>query len=94
MKIEVNMTTSAEMLEVTNWWAKSPEFALKALRSQLEAAQVIWPEQLQGYEIARRSKRSAGEAGGNARAEALSPERRSEIASDAAKARWGDKGAA
>jgi hypothetical protein len=94
VKIEVNMTTSADMFEVVQWWAKSPDFALKALRAQLEAAQVIWPEQLQGYEIGRRGKRTAGEAGGHARAEALSSERRSEIASEAAKARWGDKGAA
>ncbi len=35
-------------------------------------------------------KRSAGKAGGVARAAALSPERRSEIATDAANKRWAD----
>ena len=93
MKIEVNMTTNTEMFEVVQWWAKSPDFVLKSLRAQLEAAATIWPE-LKGYEIIKRgksSKRTAGEAGGHARADALSPERRSEIASDAAKARWGHK---
>lgn len=85
--------TADDRLEVNRWWAGSPEFVISTLRTQLEAAQAIWPE-LQSYELTKRSKRTAGEAGGHARAEALSSERRSEIASEAAKARWGDKGAA
>ena len=36
--------------------------------------------------------RLGGKKGGRARAEALSPERRSEIAKKAAQARWGKKG--
>ncbi len=40
-------------------------------------------------ETARPSRAGAGRKGGDARAAALTPERRSEIASDAAKTRWG-----
>lgn len=88
MKLGVNMTGSENELDVGHWWARTPEFVIESLSKQLQAAQAIWPE-LKGYEVAKkRSKRTAGEAGGHARADALSVERRSEIASNAAKARW------
>lgn len=89
MKVEVNMQPD-DKFYVSGWWATSPEFVLSSLRQQLEAASAVWPE-LAGVEIEKPRSRSkaAGRAGGMARAGALSPERRSEIASEAANARWG-----
>lgn len=90
MKVEASMNPKDEF-HVSSWWANSPEFVLSALQRQLEAASAIWPE-LSGHKIGKtrlRSKTLAGTNGGHARAAVLSPERRSEIASDAAKARWG-----
>lgn len=45
-------------------------------------------------EAARSLSRRGASAGGRARAQALTPERRSEIARGAAQARWGKKGGA
>ncbi len=89
MKVEANMNPVDEFY-VNGWWAKTPEYVLISLQRQLEAASAVWPE-LAGYRIEKprsRSKADAGAAGGVARAAALSPERRSEIASEAAKVRW------
>lgn len=91
MKVDVSMTTQSDMFEVQNWWAKSPDFVLASLQKQLQAASAIWPE-LAGYRLTNAGtsrKGEAGKAGGAARAATLTPERRSEIASEAAKARWG-----
>lgn len=43
MKVEVSMTKVDEF-DVSTWWAKSPDFVISTLRSQLEAAQAVWPE--------------------------------------------------
>lgn len=95
MRVEVNMKPEEEF-HVSSWWATSPEFVLNALRKQLEAASAVWPT-LADFKLDKprsRSKAERGASGGRARAGVLSPERRSEIASDAAKARWGtDTGA-
>lgn len=88
MRLDVSMDTEDEFT-VTTWWAKTPEFVIKTLAQQLEAATAIWPE-LEAYRITMRTARARGVMGGEARAAALSPERRSEIASSAAKARWGN----
>lgn len=89
MKVDVNMHPMDEF-HVSSWWVNSPDSIVSVLRKQLETATAIWPE-LAAYKIEKRqsrSKASAGVKGGEARAAALSPERRSEIASDAAKVRW------
>lgn len=92
MQVSVDMDDPSKF-RVASWCAKSPEFVITALRSQLEAAQAVWPELTQYTVVERknriRSDSARGQAGGIARAAALSAERRSEIASDAAKARWG-----
>jgi hypothetical protein len=44
MKVDVNMTTDEDKLHINAWWAKTPEFAVEALRRHLQAAAVIWPE--------------------------------------------------
>jgi hypothetical protein len=46
MRIEVNMTIEEQKLAICSWWASSPAFALETLRSQLEAARILWPEEL------------------------------------------------
>lgn len=88
MRMSLSMRAENE-LNVAGWWTKSPDYVIQSLQSQLESAQAIWPE-LAEYTLAKRrpGKARGGRAGGNARAAALSPERRSEIASEAAKARW------
>jgi hypothetical protein len=55
MRVDVNMTTDQEY-HVGSWWAKSPEFFIEALKSQLGAAQVIWPE-LNEFVITKRRSR-------------------------------------
>src|SRR5260370_41621614 len=90
MRVDVSMIPKDDF-HVSSWWAGSPELVLNALQRQLEAASVIWPE-LSGFKIEKprsHSKARVGIAGGVARAASLSSERRSEIASEAAKARWG-----
>lgn len=91
MKVDVSMTSQSDTFEVQNWWAKSPDFVVASLQRQLQAASAIWPE-LAVYRLVKAGtsrKGDAGKAGGDARAANLTPARRSEIASDAAKARWG-----
>lgn len=91
MKIDVSMSTEENRFYIHSWWATGHDFVVETLQKQLEAASAIWPE-LRNYTVAKkrnRTKGDAGKAGHNARAAALTPERRSEIASDAAKARWG-----
>ena len=46
---------------VNSWLAKSPDFVLKALRAQLEAATAIWPE-LDQVKIAKRRVRASAVA--------------------------------
>lgn len=91
MKVDVSMDPE-DKFHVSSWWAKTPDGALDGFRQQLQAAAAIWPE-LADVKIEKRyrsnSKAESGTTGGHARAAALSPERRSEIASEAAKARWG-----
>lgn len=91
MKIEFSMT-STDLFEVNSWWAKTPEFFLRTLQGQLEAAAAIWPE-LKKYEIrARQSNVASRAAGGHARAESMTQEQRSEAARKAANTRWsGDR---
>lgn len=88
MRLDISMSTEKTEFTVSSWWAKTPEFAIDSLRSQLEAATVIWPE-LARYQITERaSRKERGTSGGHARAAALTPERRSEIATKAAETRW------
>ena len=93
MKVDVNMSPE-DKFYVSSWYATEPEWLVSTLCQQLEAATAIWPE-LKEYKIEKRrshkntSQASRGAKGGHARATALSPERRTEIASEAAKARWG-----
>lgn len=90
MKIEVDMDNQ-EKFTVGRWWATSPEFVLESLQQQLEAAAAIWPE-LAAYRFVWHAPRMrAGAMGGHARAKALTPEQRSEIASKAANTRWQDR---
>lgn len=94
MRVDVSMTTDKEEFHIGSWWAKAPDFVVGALRAQLEAAQAIWPE-LREYTLVKKpppkaSQAARGAVGGDARAAALSPERRSEIAKDAANKRWGN----
>ncbi len=83
MKVDVSMATE-DGFHVSSWWAKSPDFVLDSLRKQLEAASAVWPE-LALFKVEKprsRSKAERGVQGGNARAVALTPARRSEIASE------------
>lgn len=91
MKIDYAVSNDDEF-HAGSWWAKSPDFVLKTLRTQLEAAAVIWPE-LGRYRIdpAATSKATRGRQGGFAAAAKLSPEERTDRAKAAAHARWGDK---
>jgi hypothetical protein len=89
MKVEVSIAMVNELV-VYGWSARAPETVISSLCKQLEAAKAIWPE-LANFRIEKRRSRSKsdrGAKGGLARAAVLSPERRSEIASEAAKARW------
>lgn len=88
MRVDVSMNPLKQEFHVSSWWAGEPDFLIKALQSQLEAASAIWPE-LKNYSIAKRPGQRGGKVGGDARAAALSPERRSEIAKEAANKRWG-----
>lgn len=54
MRIEVTMENERE-LRVASWWAKSPTFVVNTLRSQLEAAQAVWPE-LREFELSAKAK--------------------------------------
>lgn len=89
MRVSV-MVVAKDELSVSGWYAESPEAVLTALQSQLDAAAVIWPE-LSQFRInkAKSNIRAIGAKGGRARAAALTPEQRSEIATKAAEARWG-----
>lgn len=44
MRVDVNMDTEKDEFRVSSWWAKTPEFVISSLKSQLEAAQAVWPE--------------------------------------------------
>jgi hypothetical protein len=89
MRVDVTMGDEKK-LHVSGWYATQPEYVLKFLGEQLEAAKAIWPE-LNSYRIgasATADRARRGSLGGVARAAALSPEQRKEMASNAAKARW------
>lgn len=100
MKVTVLMSQTS--FTVDQWWTASPETALKALREQLMAAQAVWPDELGGYGIQRclpaaasrddldDGKAVRGRLGGVARAAAMTPEERSEVARKAANARRGN----
>lgn len=38
------MDMEEHKFSVQSWWAKSPDFVLAAIASQLDAAKAIWPE--------------------------------------------------
>jgi hypothetical protein len=88
MHIDISMTTDEKKFYSHSWWAKCPDFVIETLRAQLDAAAVIWPELKQFELVEHAGKARGGSRGGYARAEALSPERRQEIAKAAADARW------
>lgn len=44
MRVEISMTSDENKLMVNAWWATSPEFVIESIKSQLAAAQTIWPE--------------------------------------------------
>jgi hypothetical protein len=56
MRVDVSMSTEKDEFSVSSWWAKSPEFVVRSLQSQLEAAQAIWPD-LRKYQLAQRRER-------------------------------------
>lgn len=55
MQVNVDMDEPSKF-RVASWWAKSPDFVIEALRSQLETAQAVWPE-LRDYAVAKRRSR-------------------------------------
>ncbi len=56
MRVEISMTMDKEEFHVSSWWAKSPDFVISSLRSQLEAAQAVWPE-LKLFTVAKKRTR-------------------------------------
>jgi hypothetical protein len=90
VRIEADMDKE-NRFTVGRWWAVSPEFVIQSLEQQLEAASAIWPE-LAAYKLIWHAPRvRGGKLGGHARAAALTPERRSEIATNAANTRWNNQ---
>lgn len=53
MRVSLSMTTDKDEFDVSSWWAKNPQFVIDSLRSQLEAAQAVWPE-LKEYGVLKR----------------------------------------
>lgn len=64
MRVSVSMTTDKNEFDVSSWWAKSPEFVIASLRSQLEAAQAVWPE-LKEYALDKKRKHAKKPAVGD-----------------------------
>lgn len=60
MKISMSVSNE-QQFNVGMWWAKSPDFVVKTLREQLEAAQAVWPE-LKEYGILKRRSRKSRSA--------------------------------
>lgn len=56
MRVDVSMTVEKDEFNVSSWWAKNPQFVINSLRSQMEAAAVVWPE-LKEYGILKRRNR-------------------------------------
>lgn len=58
MRVDVSMTdkTEDDRFHVSGWWAKVPDYVIESLRSQLEAAQAVWPE-LKDYALAKKRDR-------------------------------------
>lgn len=57
-----------------------------------EATKAAWDEAMEAFDRVASSRKTAGHRGGLARAQILTPERRSEIAKTAADKRWLNKG--
>jgi hypothetical protein len=56
MRVDVTMMTDKGEFNVSTWWARTPEFVIQSLKSQLEAAQAVWPE-LKQYAVTERRLR-------------------------------------
>lgn len=51
MKLEITMSREEQRLSVNSWWATSPGFVLTTLRANLEAARILWPDDLKNVVI-------------------------------------------